>query len=71
MTDWLIKGLLGTLVLATLFLLFVVLPEDMERSARAKQLADDMGCTYIGSARDLNSVKFFQCGDDIVLKRVR
>ena len=69
--DWFIKGLIFTLICFMAFLVVVIIPEDMDRSSRAENLANEMGCTYLGNARDLNTVKFFQCGDEIVLKRVK
>ena len=71
MMDWLIRGLILMLIGTMAFLVVVIIPEDMDRTSRAENLANGMGCTYIGNPRDLNTVKFFQCGDEIVIKRVR
>lgn len=38
---------------------------------RADQLAASMGCENLGSARYVESVKFFDCGGEIKLVRVR
>ena len=71
MMDKLFIGLLCTLVAVTILFLVYIVPKDIERDLRTEQIAKEMGCTYIGSARDLGSVKFLDCDGEIKLIRVR
>jgi hypothetical protein len=69
--DAALKVVFAALIITFIGFFVYVIPLDMDRTKRAEQLATEMGCTYIGNARDLNSVKFFQCGENIVLRRVK
>ena len=58
--------------IALLVILFViVLGLDVDRTSTAIDIAKSNGCEYIGSARDLNSVKFFDCNGKIEMVRVK
>ena len=48
-----------------------VLASVKDQEDRADQLAASMGCENLGSARYVESVKFFDCGGEIKLVRVR
>lgn len=52
-------------------ILIYVIPRDIDRSNRAEKIADEMGCIVIGSARDLNSVKFLDCNGEVKAIRVQ
>ena len=41
--------------------------EYQQESAR-HQVADEIGCRYIGSARDLREVAFYDCNGSVVAK---
>ena len=71
MLDRILKGMLILLVGGFVLLMFYVIPRDIERSDRAKEIADQMGCTVIGHARDLGSVKFLDCNGEVKLIRVK
>ena len=45
--------------------------KDSKRSNQAKELGMNLNCEYIGRARDLNSVAFFDCDGKIVMWRVK
>ena len=47
------------------------IPRDIDRANRAEAIAESMGCNYIGSARDLNSVKFIDCNGEVKVIRVK
>lgn len=59
------------LVIVFVGILAYVIPRDIERTDRAQEIASKMGCTLIGSARDLNSVKFLDCNGEVKLIRVK
>ena len=52
-------------------ILTFLIPRDMERTDRAKEIAREMNCEYLGSARDLGPVKFLDCNGEIKLIRVK
>lgn len=54
--------LMGGLVVLALLVL--------EQTSNAKQIAQDMNCKFIGTARDLNSVYFLDCNGEVKLIRV-
>lgn len=63
------------ILMAFFFVFFVVfmgwaIPEHIERTSKAKE-AIDVGCVYLGSARDLNSVHFYDCNGEIKMKRIK
>jgi hypothetical protein len=39
--------------------------------AKAETQAQTMGCEFIGSARDIREVGFFECDGNVVLKRIK
>ena len=59
------------MLVAFVGLMAYLIPRDIERTSKAKAIADEMGCEYIGSARDLNSVKFLDCNGEIKVIRVK
>lgn len=52
-------------------ILIYAIPRDIALSNRAEMIANEMGCIVIGSARDLNSVKFLDCNGEVKLIRVQ
>lgn len=62
---------MGIGVIVFSIFLFYLIGRDLDRADLAKRWASDNGCTYIGRARDLNSVAFFKCGDEIKLKHIQ
>jgi hypothetical protein len=38
---------------------------------KAEKFEQDLSCEYIGRARDLRSVAFFDCKGEIVMRRVK
>lgn len=71
MADKLFGALIASMIIGTVVLLAYLIPRDMERNDRAKEIAKEMGCEYIGSARDLGSIKFLDCNGEIKIIRVR
>lgn len=69
--DKLIKWAFIFLVVLFVGILAFVIPRDIKRTDRAQEIANNMGCTLIGSARDLNSIKFLDCNGEIKLIRVK
>lgn len=69
--DKLLTGMFWLLLAFVVVLLMYLIPRDIDRTNRAEELAKQMGCDLIGSARDLGSVKFFDCNGDVVMKRVK
>jgi len=41
---------------------------DYTRKDTRTQLAETMGCTYLGSPRDLTQVGFYNCNGSVVMK---
>lgn len=61
-----------TLVVALFIgLLAWAIPQSIERSNKADELASQMGCVSLGHARDMNSVYFFDCNGVIKLERIK
>ena len=58
-------------VAGIVWLAFIGIPRDFERTYKGKEIAQEMGCQYIGSARDLNTVKFLDCDGQIKMIRVK
>ena len=71
MMDAIFKGMIGLLIIGFVVILAYLIPRDIERTARGEAIADQMGCKYLGSARDLNSVKFLDCNGEIKMIRVK
>lgn len=55
-------------VVAVLFAAAVYSSFEYEEKAEAR--AKVIGCEYLGSARDMRSVGFYECGDAIELKKI-
>lgn len=65
-------GMLWVLVAVMLIMIFfVAIPSSIEQSNKAQDIAKEMGCSYIGSARDLSSVKFLDCNGEIKMIRIK
>lgn len=71
MLEGLFKFLMIFCVFGIMWLCFFLIPQDFERTDKAKDIAQEMGCQYIGSARDLNSIKFLDCAGTIKMIRVK
>jgi hypothetical protein len=50
---------------------FWVMPKEIARTDQARTFAEQQGCEYLGSARDLLEVKFMDCGGEIKMMRVK
>ena len=64
------KLMVGFIVFMVIFLIFVTY-DIANTNDRARAQAQAIGCTYIGSARDMKLIGFFECGNEIVLKRIK
>lgn len=71
MEDFFIKSVVVVLVVILLAILVYALPREVKRESKTKEVVEEMGCEYIGTARDLNSVKFLDCNGEIKLVRVK
>ena len=71
MMDLIMKGMIALMIGAVLMIIFYAIPRDIVRSQTAAQIATEMGCEVIGSARDLNSVKFLDCNGEVKVIRVK
>lgn len=71
MIDFICKVFIITLALILVAMLVVAIPREVKRGNKTKEVAKEMGCEYIGTARDLTSVKFFECNGEIKLVRVK
>jgi hypothetical protein len=56
--------ILGLTLTITLVIIYVAVQKSNEISAMAEQ----HGCTYLGKARDLVGVSFYNCNDEIIMK---
>ena len=70
MDNIFIAIMVAAVVGGILFLTYHI-PKQTERDNRAKAISEQMGCEYIGSARDLGSVKFLDCNGEIKAIRVK
>jgi len=52
-------------------LFFWIIPQDISRNEKAEEWAKQNNCEYIGSARNLNSVKFFECDGEVKMQRMK
>ena len=64
------KFVLGILVFMSL-MLGVAIYFSSKYEEKAEAQAKVIGCEYLGSARDMRSVGFYECGDTIVLKKIK
>lgn len=48
-----------------------IVPQVFAEKERRVQHAASIGCQYIGSARDLNSVAFYDCNGVVKMERVK
>lgn len=71
MIDIFLKFVLGAMIITMIAILGYAIPRDIERTEKGKAIAEQMGCDYIGSARDLNSVKFLDCNGEVKVIRVK
>lgn len=71
MFDKILISSLALIFLTLIGLMFWLIPQDMERTDRAREIAREMNCEYLGSARYMNSVKFLDCNGEIKLIRVK
>ena len=69
--NYQLKRTLATVVLPLLVLFCIVVAVDVEKTSTAIEIANSKGCEYIGSARDLSQVKFFDCNGKIEMVRVK
>lgn len=70
LTDKIFMPLVFITLLGFLVILVLLVPERVEQTSKAKQIAQDMNCKFIGTARDLNSVYFLDCNGEVKLIRV-
>lgn len=63
--------LIGVTMIVIITILVYFIPKEMKRHDRAEEIATEMGCELIGSARDLNSVKFIDCNGEVRIVRVK
>ena len=68
--EVMIKILIGAGVILMITLIVLGASKDLRRTNQAKELGMNENCQYIGRARDLNSVAFFDCDGKIVMWRV-
>lgn len=64
LTFWVIVGLTG-------LALFVLVPVQVQRMTKAENNPPEEGCEFLGSARDLSTVFFYDCSGEIKMKRVK
>ncbi|CAB4125552.1 hypothetical protein UFOVP181_9 [uncultured Caudovirales phage] len=70
--NYQVKSALSITGIALLVILFVIIIGlDVNRTSTAMDIAKSNGCEYIGSARDLTQVKFFDCNGKIEMVRVK
>lgn len=67
--TYLIRIMCVALAVLALILFFIIIPRDLDSTRQARDWADAHGCEYIGSPRDLTSVKFFNCSGVIQLRK--
>jgi hypothetical protein len=70
--DNIVRWLLITaIVILVASIIFWLIPKEIARSDRARDIAKQQGCEYIGSARDLPQVKFMDCSGEIKMVKVK
>ena len=67
--DRLVMFAIAILIALTGWIFLFLVPEQIDREDRAKELAN--GCIYLGHAKDLNTVFFYDCDGNIIMKRVK
>ena len=65
------RALVTTGVVSIIAILGLVIGLSIQRTSTAMDIAKSKGCEYIGSARDLSSVSFFECDGKIEMVRVK
>jgi hypothetical protein len=60
---------IAILVAFTGWIFLFLVPEQFDREDKAKDLAN--GCIYLGHPKDLNTVFFYDCDGNIIMKRVK
>lgn len=68
---WKFCSFMGILFLAAISFLIYAGSKGKELSEIAQEISKEMGCEYLGSARDLPNIKFLDCNGEIKLIRVR
>ena len=71
MQDKLLKVMMVLLLITFVIVAVLLIPKAIARSDRAEILGDAMGCVCLGHPRDLNSVYFYDCDGEIIMKRVK
>jgi len=66
---YLIRIIYVALAALALILFFIIIPRDLDSTRQARDWAKTHGCEYIGSPRDLTSVKFFNCSGVVQLRK--
>lgn len=69
--EWAFRLLIAIMVLVVIGIIIYVIPREVERSDNASVWATENGCKSLGHARDINSVYFFDCDGQIILKRFK
>jgi hypothetical protein len=64
------KVLIAVLVFMFAMIVFGAYTDSI-RYEKAEKFERDLGCEYIGRARDLKSVAFYDCKGEIVMRRVK
>ena len=71
MIDKIMTAIMVGCVIVLLYVLFALLPKQVERESAAKAIAEENGCTFLGHPRDLNTVFFFDCNGTVIVKRIK
>lgn len=69
--DALSKALLVLMIAAIAGVFLIVIPIVWERNNRAEARASEIGCKDLGTARDMSSVRFFDCNGVVKLEIVK
>lgn len=65
------RALVTTGVVLIIAILGLVIGLSIQRTSKAMDIAKSNGCEYLGSARDLSSVSFFECDGKIEMRRIK
>ena len=57
--------LLTMLAAALCVMFFVFIPDWHAKEKRAKEIAESMKCEYLGSAKNLDNVRFVNCNGEV------
>ena len=60
---------IAILIVLTGWMFLILAPEQNNREDKARELAN--GCIYLGRTKDLNTVFFYDCDGNIIMKRVK